>query len=299
MKVRLFGPALVLLLATAACADPGPGAGDGGPTGDSGVTGGTGDTGTTHHGGANDLVLRVSTEGGFVPIEVLRSQIPGFSLYGDGTAITTGAQIEIYPGPALPSLIATPVSDEGVQALIQAALDAGLGKDAQHVDLGNMAISDMPTTVFTLVVDGQTHVTTVYALGAVTEQPDGMSDEAWAARQALERFAAQVGDLRSWLPAGSVGEDAPYAPASMRIFVGPYVGDQHLQQEPVAWPLDADLATIGQPTDLGDRCAVLEGADLDAVLPLAERANTLTPWTDGGERYTIAFRPLLPDETGC
>jgi hypothetical protein len=298
MKLRLFGSALVLLLATAACADPSPGAGDGGPTG-SGPSGSTGGTGSAHPGGANDLVLRVSTEGGFVPIDVLRSQIPGFSLYGDGTAITTGAQIEIYPGPALPSLIATPVSDEGVQALIQAALDAGLDKDAQHVDLGDMAISDMPTTVFTLVVDGQTHVTTVYALGAVTEQPGGMSDEAWAARQALERFAAQVGDLRSWLPAGSVGEDAPYPPTAMRIFVGPYVGDQQLHQEPIAWPLDTDLATIGQPTDQGERCAVLEGADLDAVLPLAEGANTLTPWTSGGERYGIAFRPLLPDESGC
>jgi hypothetical protein len=295
MKLRLFGSVLVLMLA-AACADPTPGAGDGGPTGD---TGATGDPGISHPAGANDLILRISTEGGFVPMDVLRGQIPGSSLYGDGTVITTGAQIEIYPGPALPSLVATPVSNEGVQALLQAALDAGLGKDAQHVDLGDMAISDMPTTVFTLVVDGQTHVTTVYALGAVSEQPGGMSDEAWAARQALERFAVQVGDLRSWLPAGSVGEDARYAAAAVRIFVGPYLGDQDLQQAPVAWPLEAGLATIGAPTDQGDRCAVLEGADLDAVLPLAARANTLTPWTDGGERYAIAFRPLLPDESGC
>jgi hypothetical protein len=299
MKLRLFGSALVLLLAATACADPAPGPGDGGSTGGTGSTGDTGGAGTTHPGGANDLVLRISTEGGFVPIDVLRGQIPGFSLFGDGTVITTGAQIEIYPGPALPSMIATPVSDEGVQVLLQAALDAGLGKDAQHVDLGDMAISDMPTTVFTLVVDGETHVTTVYALGAVSEQPRGTSDDAWAARQALERFATQVGDLRSWLPEGSVGEDAPYVPSAVRIFVGPYAGDPNLRQEPIAWPLATDLATIGEATDQGERCAVLEGADLDAVLPLAERANTLSPWTSGGERYAIAFRPLLPDESGC
>jgi hypothetical protein len=295
MKLRLFGSVLVLVLA-AACADPAPGAGDGGPTGASGSTGGSG---STHPGGASDLVLRVSTEGGFVPVDVLRGQIPGFSLFGNGTVITTGAQIEIYPGPALPSLIATPLTDQGVQALIRAALDAGLGKDARHVDLGDMAISDMPTTVLTLAVDGQTHETTVYALGAVSEQPGGMSDDAWAARQALERFAAQVGDLRSWLPEGSVGEDAPHAPSAMRIFVSPYAGDPNLLQEPIPWPLATDLATLGEATDQGDRCAVLEGADLDAVLPLAERANTLTPWTSGGERYAIAFRPLLPDESGC
>jgi hypothetical protein len=297
MKLRPLGTALILVLVAAACADASD-AGDGGSP--SGPTGGaTGDTGTTHPGGANDLVLRVSTEGGFVPVDVLRAQIPGFSLFGDGTAVTTGAQIEIYPGPALPSLVATPITEEGVQAVLQAALDAGLGKDAQHIDLGNMAISDMPTTVFTLVVDGQTHVTTVYALGAVTEQPSGMSDEAWAARQALEGFATEVGDLRSWLPTGSVGADTAYEPTGMRIFVGPYNGDPQLTQAEIAWPLDTNLETIGQPTDLGDRCAVLEGADLEAVYPLAQQANTLTPWTSGGERYAIGFRPLLPDETGC
>jgi hypothetical protein len=298
MKLRLLGTAITLVLTAAACAVA-TDAGDGGsPTAPTGGGSG-GDSGTTHPGGANDLVLRVSIEGGFVPVDVLRAQIPGFSLFGDGLTVATGAQIEIYPGPALPSLVATPIAEEGVQALIQAGLDAGLGKDAQHIDLGSMAISDMPTTVFTLVVDGQTHVTTVYALGAVTEQPSGMGDGAWAARQALEGFATAVGDLRSWLPAGSVGADTVYEPTAMRIFVGPYTGDPQLTQAEIAWPLDTHLETIGQPTDLNDRCAVLEGADLETVYPLAQQANTLTPWTSGGERYAIGFRPLLPDESGC
>lgn len=297
MKLRLLGTALVLTLVAAACAETDPGAGNGGPTG---ITGPSGGTGPTHAGGANEVVLRVATEGGFVPVEVNLAAIPGFTAYGDGTAITTGPQIEIYPGPALPNLIATPLTAEGLDALIRAALDAGLGKDADHIDLGHMAISDMPTTVFTLVIDGTAHVTRVYALGAVSEQPPGMNDDEWAARQRLETFAAQLGDLRSWLPAGSVGEDAPYVPSAMRIYVGPYAGDAQLEQEAIAWPLDRDLGSIGEPTPLADRrCVVLDGADLDAVWPLAQQANTLTPWTSGGTSYSIVFRPLLPDESGC
>ena len=35
------------------------------------------------------------------------------------------------------------------------------------------------------------------------------------------------------------------------------------------------------------------------LLPLAEDANTLTPWTSDGQRYAISFRPLLPNETSC
>ena len=43
----------------------------------------------------------------------------------------------------------------------------------------------------------------------------------------------------------------------------------------------------------------MSGADLDAVLPLAQEANQLTPWKSDGAQYAIAFRPLLPDESAC
>lgn len=299
MKHRLLGSVLVLVLAATACAGSATDTGDGGTTG--GATGGaTGGTGITHPAGANELVVRVHQEGGFVPIDYTIAAVPGFSLFGDGTAITSGPQIEIYPGPALPNLIATPLTDDGVEALLQAAIDAGLEKDGDHVDLGSVGISDMPTSVFTLVVDGTEHVTRVYALGALAEQPAGMSDEEWAIRQALETFAGQVGDLRAWLPAGSVGEDAPYVPSAMRIFVGPYTADPQLEQSEVAWPLDTDLASVGRPTDFDDRrCAVIDGSNLQTLWPLAEQANQLTPWTSEGGVYAIVFRPLLPDESGC
>ena len=46
---------------------------------------------------------------------------PFWSLFGDGTLIVPVPQIEIYPGPALPNLTATPVSEDGIQAILEAA----------------------------------------------------------------------------------------------------------------------------------------------------------------------------------
>ena len=47
------------------------------------------------------------------------------------------------------------------------------------------------------------------------------------------------------------------------------------------------------------RCGVVSGADLDALWPLMQAANDLTPWVSDGKEYRLILRPLLPDEHGC
>jgi hypothetical protein len=210
-----------------------------------GASNGTADGGIDHPSAADQLVLRVETGGGFVPVEFLFTQIPGFSLYGDGRAIATGAQIEIYPPPALPPLVQTPVSEEGVQAILRAAIDAGLEADRDLTDFGETMIADAPTTTFTLTVNGATHTTTVYALGELSEKPPGMAPDEYEARRELQAFSQRLGDIRSWLPDGSVGEDASFEPASMRLFISGYRGDEQLPQPPIEWPLAQDLGGFG------------------------------------------------------
>lgn len=290
MKVRtLIAPVLVMGIVATACANASR------PPG-----GGPGDAGIDHAAGAGDLILRISNEGGFLPAEFMLTAMPGFSLFGDGAVLTPGAQIELYPGPALPPLVATRLTEEGIQAVLRAALDAGLDQDRDYTDLGAVGIADASTTVFTLTIDGATHVTRIYALGELQQQPVGMSDDEFAARARLLDFQSSIQDLRGTLPAGSVGDDAMFAPAGLRLFVSDYRGERDLLQMAIEWPLATPLAEFGEPAAAAAyRCAAVTGDDLDAVLPLAREANQLTPWRSQGVSYAIAFRPLLPDESGC
>jgi hypothetical protein len=267
------------------------------------TTGGGGSSsGIEHPMGPNDLVLKVETGGGFVAPATHFKEFPSFALYGDGRLIVQGAQIEIYPGPALPSLQVTRISEEGIQAILEGAQAAGLLGPDKHYDF--MTISDAPTTTFTTVAEGGRHVVSVYALGeSAAAGNQGISPGELQAREALAAFQGKLGDLGSWLPQGSLTEEGPYRFEELRIFVldqsaSPEPG---LEQKPVDWPLSPPLASFGQPVTNGPegRCGSVSGDDLKSLLPLAEKANELTPWQSGGTDYTLVLRPLLPDENGC
>jgi hypothetical protein len=249
--------------------------------------------------GRGELILRMETSGGFAAPQTTLQQMPAFSLYGDGQMLTQGAQIEIYPGPALSNVIATSLTTDGMQALLRDALAAGLGANHSYT---SMSVSDMPTTTFTLVTNGGTHTTSVYGLGA-GGPTQGMGDAERRARAALERFSAELSDLRGALPAGSVGRDHPYSPEGLRVFVQPPepAPDPALHQKSVTWPLPTPLARFGKATAglPGTRCGAVAGSDLDRLLPLARSANPLTPWRSKGATFSLVFRVLLPDEEGC
>lgn len=265
----------------------------------SGGGNGAGSGGIEHPTGAGDLILQVGVSGGFVAPSTTLTQMPGFSLYGDGTLITQGAQIEIYPGPALPALIQTHVSEDGIQAILQAAQDAGLfGPDTSY---GFNCIADVGTTTFILNAAGSIHTIDAYALGIAEGSCQGADADA---RKKLAQFDAELGDLRGWVPAGSVGEDATYAFSEIRIYVQPYAGqDPTLQQQPIEWPLSPGLASFGEPLSDGAlqdaRCGVVGGDDLTTVMPDLQQANQLTPWSSDGAEYSLLLRPLLPDEHTC
>ena len=142
MRYPKIAATLAVLSLTAACAN---------------APGGSGDGGIEHPAGSDQVVLRLSNEGGFVPLEYHLTQFPAFTLYGDGRIVLPGAQIELYPGPALPAVSQRTVTEEGMQTILQAALDAGLGRgDHDYSDFGSTLIADASTTVFTFVANGKT-----------------------------------------------------------------------------------------------------------------------------------------------
>jgi hypothetical protein len=281
------GRALVLIaaaaLGTVGCARVTPG------------NAGSGDI--EHPTGPGEVVVRVERCCGFVPVEYSLTDLPGFSLMGDGRVIETGPQIEIYPGPALPNVLVRQIEEPGVQAILQAAFDAGLQGPDRHYD--QAMVADAATTTFTVAANGDVHGTKVYAL----EEERGATGDEQDAREKLRAFSQKLGDLERWLPEGSVGQQQAFEFEALRVFVIPTFpeGGEELPQKEQPWPLDTPLSSFGDPlkghTDV--RCGVVEGPDLEELRPLAKKANQLTPWRSEGDVYHLVFRPLLPDEFGC
>lgn len=286
--LRLASLGLVVALTVAACSVAG-----------SSPSGSPAPTGITYPTGAGDLVLRLRYVGGFMPPSAHLVQLPVISVYGDGTVIVPGPQIAIYPGPALPNLQRATITPAGMRVLLEAARDAGLlGPDARYDLVG---IADASTAEFTLNADGRVHTISAYALMEGSGVPEGADPAVTEARAKLASFQAQLGSLEALLGA-ELGSWSAYRPDTIQLLVSPGIPDdgQGLTQEPIAWPLSTPLATFGEALPAlfeGQRCGVVTG--VDQLMPLLEKANTLTPWTDEGASYGLAVRPLLPGEEGC
>jgi len=282
-----------LIAACSAAASPTPSA-----------SGGPAPSTIAHPTGAGDLVLRYEETGGFAGPQPNLGRYPAVAVYGDGSVITEGPIPAIFPGPALPNLRVTKLTEAGLQRLLAAATTAGLlGPDAQYDATG---IADATTAEFTVVAGGSRHHVTAYALGISTpEQEDGAANV--AARTRLRAFTQVLGDLRRTFADDIVGPDSPYAFGSIRVQAArgaPKPGDPAVTRPPLDWPLSTPLATFGQPGKGAGvmesfRCGVVTGADLDILRPLLAQATQITGWRSDGVIYTLVLQPMLPDESGC
>lgn len=286
MKVRSAAASFVFLLLLLSCADApaGPGAGNG----------------IDHSTRGGDVLVRVAFEGGFVAPEWTYRSLPSFSLYGDGRLVLPGVQMELYPGPALPAISTRTVTEEGIQTTLDEVLRLIQGVPDEMLDMGSVGLADVPTTVITVHAGGVDRTIKAYGLSELTERPERMSDEEFRARGRLQELVTKLGGLETWLPDGSLGPETTYEGSGARLFVSEYQ-KVDLPQEPMTWPLRDNLDRFGDVAAGSDtyRCGVVEGADWTTVREAASRANELTPWTEAGTRFSILFRPLLPDESGC
>ena len=246
------------------------------------------------------LVLRVEHVGGFLPPGAAVSRLPLHSLYADGRLITKGPVDASYPGPALPNVEAQQLDAAAVQALADRAVAAGV---TEQGDLGSPPIADAPTTRFTLTTAGGTVVREVYALaesGVRGQRADyGLTDEQVAGRARLQDLLTALQDPgQEVAPDGRTPLEA-YVPAAVAAVATPWAdpgdGLAHPEQP---WPgPDLPGPPVGGPLEAG--CVVATGDEGAAVRAAAASANTATPWVSGGTRWSVQFRPLLPDESGC
>jgi hypothetical protein len=236
-------------------------------------------SGIDHPTGADDVVVRIAYEGGFVPVEVTFLNLPTLLVSGDGHAFVQGPIPEIYPGPLLPNIQVRPVTEAGLQDLLAIADEHGLLADVEYTNPTNVA--DAPDTVVEISANGTTYVHRAYALG--------INAETDPARAALADFVAQAtGD---WLYGDNpeLGPEQPYTSEAFLIRaseVGDYTGD--IEPTIVDWPADASVRLA----DAGE-CAAIPAAEVGALFA---DANQLTFFAEDGITYQLTVKPQLPGD---
>lgn len=291
--LALVAASAVLVAALAACSSAAaptgtPGAGSPGPTaGPSTNPTPTLMSGIQHPTGATDVVLRLESGGGFVPIDFLATNAPIFTLYGDGRVVWRDANAPVPDQQGSVSPLApfrtVRLTEPAIQSLLEDALGRGGLQDAAETYMGNGA--DLPSTTFTINANGVTKTVTATPL-SVEMQPN--AGPVMAALVGLQERLSGFGAI--------VGESELYAPTAYRGILMP---QDAAFNPPVDWPwttiTPADFKTDGNEFLLQ---RVLTADDVGKLgLKGIEGGFQGLTLKSGSKFFTFSLRPLLPDET--
>jgi len=263
-----------------------------------------GSPGPIAHPPGDDLVLRVEFSGGMIR-DFFLTGFPSFTMTGDGRVIVPGAQIDIFPGPALPAVNVRKLTEEGVQAVLNEVARTGLFSQSAEYMGANNFVADGGETIFTLHAEGKDVRIKVAALGGLVPEGTypGISAEELAAHRTLSRLADELGNLDAQLPASS-WEDAgwkPFVPDALRLLVrnadADPPDDSGVGNAIVDWPVDGDPATFGDLASDGTiRCGVVSGQEAKDWYAALDNANQQTLFVMGEHKYQVTVRFQLPDE---
>jgi len=290
-----FASVAALALALAACGSDGTASNDTGtdPGGSAepGSDQGDGDTlpapeGYAHPTGPDDVVIEYTELSGFTTREYAFQQPPVVLISGDGRVFTTGPQIAIYPGPALPNIQVGTITEEAVQQLLSIADHDGLFAEIDYTE--ESLVADASTATVTINVDGTSWVHSAYALG-MDEPGKTPSPE----RATLLEFTAQLTDLASTVGADQLGPVEAFEPANYLIqsveAATPTTTPDGIEPTIVDWPTTADVALVD-----ATQCAVVSA---ESVGDLFTNADQLTYFVDDGVTYQVVAVQQLPQRT--
>ena len=287
--LALTVPTIVVL---AACG------GDDGPTGspvDTTPGTGSGDTsapgtdpavGIEHPVGADEVVIRLTYEGGFVRPGATFSSVPSALVTGAGMLFAPGVTTEEYPGPLVRPVTSRTISEAGLQALLEIAdADGLLAEPPAYVP--NTMIADAPDTVLVLQAKGGSFRHQANALGFDTETDKD--------RKRFAAFVTALQNISDAAGADTLGPEEIHTATEYRIMSMPVdlANWEGSVPEPtvVEWPADAPvrLADIGE-------CGQVDAAFGD---PLFLEATELTFFSDADAVYQVFAAPLLPGDATC
>lgn len=243
-----------------------------------------GTTDTTPLPDPDQVILSITSEGGFIPMEMRLDQTPRYVLTADGRLFSQGPIPQIFPGPLLPNIQRTTLSDANFGEVLRLIEDVGFADfDERSNDEAANQVMDAATDVFRYYDANGEHSYSVYALGFVQ---GGGSD------LILLNEIVEILDV-----AGFSGESQPYQGDRLQVIAGSGIGIMDPQLTTQAdWPLEVGLAEMAEWA-AGQRCAVLEGEAASAAYEVFDQANQGYVW--GPEELSIRARPLFPGEAGC
>jgi hypothetical protein len=251
------------------------------------------------------LILKVTTEGGFINPVANLNALPIVEVYSDGRILTPGPVDAIAPGPLLAPVTVRTVGPSGASAIVAAIKAAGLDRASSA---GPGVPGDSGTDIFSVVLDGETVTTRLSGNGPGGGRPGvpgsvgGGSDDPGrsGAFTLLDRL---LDPTDTW--GAPAGQPTTYQPLGYRVFVAPGAPaeDASTPRPPVTWPLASGLAAFGTPATpdrgiAGLRQGVVVGRDAAVLGPILEKGSQATPFESGGKEWTLYVRALLPDELG-
>ncbi|MEX2625878.1 MAG: hypothetical protein WD225_03280 [Ilumatobacteraceae bacterium] len=244
--------------------------------------------------GADDVVLRIAYEGGFVPVDVAFRDLPAVLVTGDGRVFQEGPTIAVYPGPLLPNIQVRTISEEGIEDLLALAEQHDLFTEQTYDGPDNVA--DAPDTVVEIAIgaDGGTVEHRAYALG-LDGGPGGSEPETDPGREALASFVEAATELVTGPADDVLGPEEPYEPDAYRIRAAVATDDgttdDGLEPTEADWPADASVR-LADATE----CAIVPADEVGEVFAAADQ---LTRFVDEGVAYEVFVAPVLPGQDGC
>jgi hypothetical protein len=231
-----------------------------------------------------DVVLSITSEGGFVPVEFAIDPVPRYVLAADRSLYYQGPIPEIFPGPLLPNIQVTELSEADYEEVMRLVAQVGFPEfDERSNDDAVNQVADAATDVFRYHDDEGVHRYSVYALGLV---------------QGGGQDLVLLTEILDVLDQASFGEGSQsYQGERLQVIAGEGMGVVEPQFSTEAeWPLEVPYEEMDAFV-AGQRCVVLEGDEAETAYQTFAEANQGHVW--GPDGLTIRPRPLLPGEEGC
>jgi hypothetical protein len=231
------------------------------------------------------VILEISDEGGFVPLEFNLTRVPRFTVFADGTVVTPAGEQFSFPGPALIRLVKRQLETETIADLLAFVDDLGLA-NLDAVDLSDAPnVADASTTVLRYFDGGGEHRISIYALG--------FGESGDARTVIVESMIARLDEATGTL------DPEPYLADRMVVYtLGAEGLDPQQMRNAGPWPLDV------APDDMaaqvaGFSCVTIDGDPAEQLGSELSDADAVTTWTYEGAEFRILARPLLPHQDGC